>query len=74
MILISDSGKIIRMRVDEISLLHRSTQGVRLIGLDEGERFVGLARAEREEEGGSLEDVPNDNGPDMEEEQPEEVV
>jgi DNA gyrase subunit A len=73
-ILISDSGKIIRMRVDEISLLHRSTQGVKLIGLDEDERFVGLARAEREEESGPFEETSDENGPVPEEEQPEEVV
>ena len=49
-ILISNAGKIIRMRVEEVSLLHRSTQGVRLIGIDPGERLVGVARAEREQE------------------------
>lgn len=49
-ILISNGGKIIRMKVGEVSLLHRSTQGVKLIGLDEGENLVGLARAEREDE------------------------
>jgi DNA gyrase subunit A len=48
--LISDAGKIIRMRVDEISLLHRSTQGVKLIELDPGETLIGLARAEGEDE------------------------
>jgi DNA gyrase subunit A len=46
-ILISNRGKIIRMQVAEISLLHRSTQGVRLIHLDEGEKLIGLARAGR---------------------------
>jgi DNA gyrase subunit A len=58
-ILISNGGKIIRMKVDEISLLHRSTQGVKLIGLDPGEKLVGLARAEREENGVD-EDKEND--------------
>jgi len=48
-ILISNGGKIIRMRVDEVSLLHRSTQGVKLIGLEPGESLIGLARAERED-------------------------
>jgi DNA gyrase subunit A len=48
--LISNAGKIIRMRVDEISLLHRSTQGVKLIEIDPEERLVGVARAEREDE------------------------
>ena len=47
-ILISDTGKIIRLKVEEVSLIHRSTQGVKLIDLKPGERLVGLARAERE--------------------------
>jgi len=46
-VLISDRGNIIRMQVDEISLLNRSTQGVKLIELDHEERLVGLARVER---------------------------
>jgi len=49
-ILISNGGKIIRLQVGEISQLHRSTQGVKLIYLDDGEKLVGLARAEREHE------------------------
>jgi len=49
--LVTDHGKIIRMRVDEISVIGRNTQGVRLINLEEGERVVALERlAEREEE------------------------
>jgi len=47
-VLISDAGKIIRLRVDEISLIHRSTQGVKLIGLGDEERIVGMARVERD--------------------------
>jgi len=47
--LISNTGNIIRLGVDEVSLLHRSTQGVKLIDLDEDETLVGLARVEREE-------------------------
>lgn len=47
-ILISNAGKIIRLKVEEIPLIHRSTQGVRLIELDADEKLVGLARTERE--------------------------
>jgi DNA gyrase subunit A len=48
--LITDSGKIIRMAVDEIRIIGRNTQGVRLIGLQENERVASLARlAEKEE-------------------------
>ncbi|MBA7570999.1 DNA gyrase subunit A [subsurface metagenome] len=47
--LISNTGNIIRLGVNEVSLLHRSTQGVKLIDLADGEKLVGLARVEREE-------------------------
>ncbi len=42
--LITDAGKLVRTRVDEISVMGRNTQGVRLISLAEGERLVGLDR------------------------------
>ena len=48
--LISNAGKIIRLKVAEVPLLHRSTQGVRLIEIDPDEKLVGVARAEREVE------------------------
>jgi DNA gyrase subunit A len=43
-ILITDKGKILRISVGDIPLRGRNTMGVRLIGLDEGEKVVGLAR------------------------------
>ncbi|MEX1196932.1 MAG: DNA gyrase subunit A [Pseudohongiellaceae bacterium] len=50
--LISDRGTLVRTRVDEVSVLSRNTQGVRLIRLKGGERLVGLAEvAEPEEDG-----------------------
>jgi DNA gyrase subunit A len=48
--LISDAGRIVRMKAEEVRVIHRSTQGVRLIDLEENEKLVGVARAEREEE------------------------
>jgi len=47
--LISNTGNIIRLGVNEVSLLHRSTQGVKLIDLEDDEALVGLARVERED-------------------------
>ncbi|TKB11641.1 DNA gyrase subunit A [Desulforhopalus sp. IMCC35007] len=41
-ILIADSGKMIRMDLSTIRVIGRSTQGVRLINLDESERVVSL--------------------------------
>ena len=51
LMLVSNKGKIIRLRVKDIRVIGRNTQGVRLIELEEGERVVSLARlAEKEEE------------------------
>jgi len=59
-VLISDTGKIIRLRVDEISLIHRSTQGVKLIGLSEEERIVSMARVERDTSPETTDDLEGD--------------
>ncbi|MCG6979839.1 MAG: DNA gyrase subunit A, partial [Deltaproteobacteria bacterium] len=49
--LITDRGRIIRMMVNEISVIGRITQGVRLIDIEPDERVVDLASlAETEEE------------------------
>ena len=49
--LITDRGRIIRMMVNEISVIGRATQGVRLIDIEPDERVVDLASlAETEEE------------------------
>jgi DNA gyrase subunit A len=49
LMLISSKGKIIRLRAVDIPVQGRSTQGVRLIALEEGERVVAVARlAEKE--------------------------
>ncbi len=42
--LITDKGVLVRTRVAEIRELGRATQGVTLIGLDEGSRLIGLQR------------------------------
>lgn len=42
--LISNKGTLVRMPVDEISLVGRNTQGVRLISLTNGELLVSLER------------------------------
>ncbi|MBT6277974.1 MAG: DNA gyrase subunit A [Chromatiales bacterium] len=55
--LISDGGTLVRTRVDEVSVLGRNTQGVRLIRMDEGERLVGIVRVAES-------DAPADDGDD----------
>jgi DNA gyrase subunit A len=42
--LISSGGTLVRTRVNEISIMGRNTQGVRLISLTEGETLVGIER------------------------------
>ncbi len=56
--LISDSGTLVRTRVDEISCLGRNTQGVRLIRLSKGESLSGLAPIIEQE--GDTVDLPTE--------------
>tara|TARA_R110000868_G_scaffold84822_5_gene238929 strand:- start:10801 stop:13359 length:2559 start_codon:yes stop_codon:yes gene_type:complete len=44
MMLISDRGTLVRTRVEEVSIVGRNTQGVRLINLSKGEHLNGLQR------------------------------
>ena len=56
LMLVSNAGVAIRTRVDQIREMGRSTQGVRLIDLDEGTRLAGVERvAESEAEDGAPE-------------------
>ncbi len=49
LMIISNKGKIIRLRAADIPVQGRSTQGVRLITIEEGERVVAVAKlAEKE--------------------------
>ena len=50
--LISDRGTLVRTRVDEVSVLSRNTQGVRLIKLKSEEKLVGLERIEEPDDSG----------------------
>jgi len=64
LMLVTNAGKIIRMRIKDIRVIGRNTQGVRLIELEEGERVVSLARlAEKEEEAEEEEEDQGENGP-----------
>ena len=50
LMIIADGGKIIRLRVKDISVIGRNTQGVRLINLEEKEKVVSVARSAKKEE------------------------
>jgi DNA gyrase subunit A len=49
LILSTDKGQVIRMKVTDISVLGRNTQGVRLINIDEKESVTGVAVVNEEE-------------------------
>lgn len=48
--LITDDGTIIRMPVDDISIIGRVAQGVRVMRVEDGSRIVGVTATEREDE------------------------
>jgi DNA gyrase subunit A len=50
LMLISDQGTLVRTRSDEVSVLGRNTQGVRVIKLKTGEKLVGVAQIDEPEE------------------------
>ena len=60
LMMISDQGTMVRTRTDEISVLGRNTQGVRVIRLKEGEHVVGVERIEEPEEVAPFEDAADE--------------
>jgi DNA gyrase subunit A len=58
--LISDGGKVIRLKVGDIPVNHRVTQGVKLIDLEAKEKLVGVARTTSE--GGDDENGAEEEG------------
>ena len=44
LMIMTEGGKIIRLRAADISLIGRNTQGVKLIDLGEGEKVIGVAK------------------------------
>ncbi|OOZ39724.1 DNA gyrase subunit A [Solemya pervernicosa gill symbiont] len=59
MMLISDGGTLVRIRVAEVSTMGRNTQGVRLINLGGEERLIGIER---------IADIGDDEDDDTDEE------
>ena len=52
LMLVTDSGKLIRMPIGGISVISRNTQGVKLMGIGKEERVIGAARlAEKDSNG-----------------------
>ncbi len=65
--LISDQGTMVRTRVDEVPVLSRNTQGVRLIKLKDGERMQGLERIEESADENAKRELANAEGGENEE-------
>ena len=63
-LVISDDGTIIRMAVDHISVLSRSTQGVRIMRLAEGSRVISIERTEREQGEDEAEEIEAEEAPE----------
>ncbi|MFZ5564036.1 MAG: DNA gyrase subunit A [Thermodesulfobacteriota bacterium] len=61
--IMTDRGKLIRISGSGVSVISRNTQGVKLIGMEEGEKVTGAARLAEKEDG--------EDGEDGEEEVPE---
>jgi DNA gyrase subunit A len=60
--LITDKGVLVRTRVSEIREMGRATQGVTLIGLDEGSKLSGLQRIVENDAGQVIEGVEGEDG------------
>jgi DNA gyrase subunit A len=58
LILISDRGKLIRIRVSDVSIQGRATQGVRLMRVDDGEHVAAIERVADGDESGIEEATP----------------
>ncbi|GAA4450776.1 DNA gyrase subunit A [Nibrella saemangeumensis] len=54
LMIINKSGIIIRMPVEEVRVIGRNTQGVKLIRLNEGDEISSVTKIERDDEEGSL--------------------
>jgi len=60
--LISGGGTLVRTRVNEISVMGRNTQGVRLISLVNGEHLVGIERVVEDKDEDVIEQTPDSEG------------
>ncbi len=58
LIMISDRGKLIRIRVSDVSVQGRATQGVRVMRLDDGEHVAAIERVAEGDESSDIEATP----------------
>lgn len=72
--LITDKGTLVRFKVDELSIIGRNTQGVRLINVSAGELVVGMQKIQDigDDEGDEMDDSDvSDSQEDTSDEQPD---
>jgi DNA gyrase subunit A len=62
LMVVTRQGVVNRQRVNEISLIGRATQGVKLVNLDEGDMVVDVARVITDEEAGAFAAEGADDG------------
>jgi DNA gyrase subunit A len=72
--LITERGVVIRMKVEDIRCMGRNTQGVRLVRLDESDRLVAAIPVERSEDEDEIETVKPEEAPGDDQELPEEDI
>ncbi|RLL56018.1 DNA gyrase subunit A [Mariprofundus sp. EBB-1] len=58
--MMTDTGRLVRIRMDGVSVIGRNTQGVKLIGCNKGERVIGAVRVVEQQEDGDIEDEDTD--------------
>ena len=73
LVMIANSGKIIRTSVSDVSIIGRNTQGVRLMRMGDDEYVAGIALLAEEEDEEDVEDV-EEQGEETSPEGPEEPV
>ncbi len=59
-LILTEQGILIRMKVDEIRRIGRATQGVRVIRLDDGDRVVSVAKVAEGQDDNGEEDLPEE--------------
>ncbi|HEX5447280.1 MAG TPA: DNA gyrase C-terminal beta-propeller domain-containing protein, partial [Pirellulales bacterium] len=63
LLMITARGKLQRTAVNEISVIGRNTQGVRIMSLDEGDTLAAAVRVPREERGAEEPEAPEEPAP-----------
>jgi len=71
LMLITQNGMIIRIKVADISVIGRNTQGVRLFDLRQGDKVMAVANFAEKEEEEELEELEDNSSLEKDEKEPE---